>query len=201
MASFLHLDQAAKLVGKSEITLRRLLKTGKVTHRKEKTLTGFIYLLDPEELKRYYRIQTEPLPLGSSFAQPNLVDDVPVESAPTPALAKSVQVEVTKPAQSDQPPESAYWHQRAESLEDKYLQVLGEQAKIREELGLWRGRAEQAQQMVSALLPASTIVSTANQNTENKESISLSTWLVTILAIVAVLAVIGLGVAAYLTFS
>lgn len=48
------LKEAAGLVGKSELTIRRLVKSKKLTSQKEKTPTGFSYLVDEASLRSYY---------------------------------------------------------------------------------------------------------------------------------------------------
>jgi hypothetical protein len=48
------LKEACEITEKSEVTIRRLVKKGKVTSRKDKTSTGFVYLIDKESLLLYY---------------------------------------------------------------------------------------------------------------------------------------------------
>jgi len=57
--AFVYLDQAAEQVGKSEITLRRLIRANKISFEKEKTPTGFVYKVDPKSVLDYYASREE----------------------------------------------------------------------------------------------------------------------------------------------
>jgi|GEM_PF-5236755 len=193
MATYIQLDQAAKEVGKSEITVRRLIKGAKISHRKEKTLTGFIYLVDPEEIQRYY-----------STGQPEHaipLEEKELEEAPhshdAEVTARQIRVAVTGESGNL----SEYWQKRAETYEDRYYQELESQAKLREELGAWRGRAEQAQNMLVKLLPAPEQKAEVVPQAPQKEESSLPTWvLLLILGIGAVILVFAVYVA-YVVFT
>jgi len=50
------LKEAAQIVGKSELTIRRLVKAKKVNSQKQKTATGFSYLVDEDDLKSFYNL-------------------------------------------------------------------------------------------------------------------------------------------------
>lgn len=151
MAEFIHLDAAAKLVGKSEVTIRRLVKAGKVTAKKEKTHTGFIYLVDPEEVRGYYGMRGS-LKLGSDPAPRAEVEPDPEPEEPTKhAVATQGRVRVAISGVQGDPVE--YWVKRAETYEERYHHEVQNTAHLREELGLWRGRAEHAQALLMKLLP------------------------------------------------
>jgi hypothetical protein len=139
MADLVQLDVAAALVGKSEVTLRRLIKAGKVPVHKEKTLTGFIYLIDPAKLQAYYESRGE-------------VVFESMEEAPTEPVSKDSGARRLAVA-GENGGEVTYWQKRAETYEERYHAELQKHASAREELGIWRGRAEHAQAMLMKLLP------------------------------------------------
>lgn len=207
--AFVQLDQAARQVGKSEVTVRRLIKAGKISHRKEKTLTGFIYLVDPSEISRYYGDR------GSSaedFAQQmresgaEVVEEVRInrgesraesqESEQGPGSTRQIRVAVAGESGNL----SEYWQKRAETYESRYHQALESQSKLREELGAWRGRAEQAQNMLIKLLPAPTPPSSQEPKPTQVEKPQMpeiaqqsgSVWIVGLLAVIAGLFVVAL---------
>ncbi len=224
--AFVHLDQAARQVGKSEVTVRRLVKAGKISHRKEKTLTGFIYLVDPTEISHYYGDR------GSSsedFAQQlreagaEVVEEVrvhhakPLESS-TEDHGEQAQAESGSTRQirvavaSESGNLSEYWQKRAETYENRYHQTLETQSKLREELGVWRGRAEQAQNMLVKLLPAPAApTSTPEPEKEPEKPVepkkaekpenSSGTWVVALLAVIAGLFAVALTAAAFYVLS
>lgn len=154
MAEFIHLDAAAKLAGKSEVTIRRLVKAGKVNFEKQKTHTGFIYLVDPEEIKAYYGVRGS-LKLGSDpEPRAEIEPDPEPEEFETPskhAVATQGRVRVAVSGVEGDP--VAYWVKRAETYEDRYHNEVQRTAHLREELGLWKGRAEHAQGLLMKLLP------------------------------------------------
>jgi hypothetical protein len=137
MAELLPLEQAASAIGKSTTTVRRLVKANKIPFEKQRTPTGFIYLLDTDNLKAYYQARD-----GSIFDE-----DFPIEA---PAKAGQ-QVRIAVAGETGG--QAEYWQKKAELYEDKYLNELTGHAQTREDLGVWRGRAEQAQSMLLKLLP------------------------------------------------
>lgn len=200
--SYIPLDQAAREVKKSEVTVRRLLKSAKISHQKEKTLTGFIYLVDPAEIKHYYGMEDEQAPLEE---RPPVVieaadtDDGDGADATQPAgdggqemLSRQIRVAVAGETGNL----SEYWQKRAETYEERYNQEMQRESVLREELGLWRGRAEQAQNLVLKLLPASqpVPVEPAKPSLSNQ----IAYWLLVGLAVVIAILLGGLCAAAYL---
>lgn len=160
MAHFVQLDVAAKEVGKSEVTLRRLIKSGKVGHRKEKTLTGFIYLVDVEQVRAYYEqhqgTPVEVEKLSSEDLEKTTEATLSEEERARRAEAReerTVRLAVTGESGSM----AEYWQKRAQAFEERYHRELARHAEAREEMGVWRGKAEQAQEMLSKLLPAVTV--------------------------------------------
>ncbi|MBU6389378.1 hypothetical protein KGQ71_02575 [Patescibacteria group bacterium] len=147
MAELLPLDKAAAQVGKSEVTLRRLLKAGKIPFEKEKTLTGFVYRVDPDTVRAYYRIREGSIEDLARAAGENgeSEDDARSESS-----RKSVRVAVA----GETGGAHEYWQKKSDMYEEKYNAEVMKHAQTREELGVWRGRAEQAQAMLMKLLPA-----------------------------------------------
>jgi hypothetical protein len=132
---FLSIDKASKETGKSEITLRRLIRGEKIVFKKEKTHTGFMYLIDTESVLKHYAAAE-----ATQIAQQK-------EQEEKKATQKSNSV------RSDGG-HSTFWHQKSEMYEEKYLSEVAKHSETKQELGLWRGRAEQAQSMVVKLLPA-----------------------------------------------
>lgn len=94
MAERVHLDEAAKQSGKSEITIRRLIKAEKIPFEKEPTLTGFVYLVNPEDVKAYYATKGKTVTPAAADAvveaQPET--EVPVEQA-APSLPEEAEVQ------------------------------------------------------------------------------------------------------------
>jgi hypothetical protein len=159
MAEFIHLDAAAKLAGKSEVTVRRLVKAGKVTAKKEKTHTGFIYLVDPEEVKAYYGVRgslklgSDPEPRAEIEPDPEPAKSERAEEEPPSKHAVATQGRVRVAVSGIEGDPVEYWVKRAETYEDRYHREVQNTAHLREELGLWKGRAEHAQALLMKLLP------------------------------------------------
>lgn len=193
MAELLHLDAAAKLVGKSEVTLRRLVKAGKIAVEKEKTTTGFVYLVDADEVQRYYGVRR------SAQTTPK------TESKHDPEVPHAVESQgrVRVAVSGDQGSTMDYWLKRAETYEERYYKEVQKTGELREELGLWRGRAEHAQGLLIKLLPAPNTVevntpqATPVQQTVTKKTRRLTTAGVLVLVALPVLIVLG-GVLVYL---
>ena len=128
MPELLPLDAAAAVVGKSEITLRRLIKTGKVPAEREQTITGFIYRVDPELVKAYY---------SQREAEMEAAAPVAVEA---PGTTNRLAVSTQKQDNED------YWRKRAERYEQKYDESVKAHLHTKEEVGMWRAKAEHASQ-------------------------------------------------------
>lgn len=151
MAELLQLDAAAARAGKSEVTLRRLIKAGKIPAHKEKTLTGFIYMVDPDHIRAYYAGKAEDIPESVTPA-PETEAPATEKKEAIPSASANEGRRVAIATDSTSPNE--YWQKRAENYEHKYYQELEKNATAREELGVWRGRAEHAQAMLMKMLPA-----------------------------------------------
>ena len=151
MPEFVQLDKAAAEIGKSEVTLRRLIKAGKIPFKKEKTLTGFIYMVDPAAVRAYYQIKG-----GGNFTEDGASakeeDLLPLAESVSTQPKERSHVRVAVGGESGDLYE--YWLKRSELYEDRYNQEVSKHAQTREELGNWRGRAEQAQSMLVKLLPS-----------------------------------------------
>lgn len=174
MAEFLHLDAAAKLVGKSEVTLRRLVKAGKVASQKNKTQTGFIYLVDPEEVRAYYGVKSS-LKLGSD-PEPRVEiepDPVPVAEPVKHAVSTRQQGKVRVAISGIEGDPVAYWAKRAETYEERYQREIQNTANLREELGLWRGRAEHAQALLMKLLPGPSTAQISERRAAPQETMTV----------------------------
>lgn len=179
MAELVQLDKAASQVGKSEVTLRRLIKAEKIPFQKEKTLTGFIYLVDPNEVRKFYKMKPEDAP-------------APASKTKEPVAPQSPPVRIAIAGESGNVNE--YWQKKSELYEDRYHQELAKHSNTREELGVWRGRAEQTQAMLMKLLPAPQDVAVRNQQQEAPESKQgSSVWaiILTIVLLVLIAVVIG----------
>lgn len=146
MAIRVQLENAARQVRKSEVTVRRLIKAGKVPFEKQKTLTGFIYLVDPDEIRHFYQNRGVVSPTTKvETEKPNF----------QPKAEPDTETPVKRVAISDETGNSTgYWQKRSDLYEERYNQEMGKHAQAREELGVWRGRAEQTQSMLMKLLPA-----------------------------------------------
>jgi len=192
MANLIQLDVAAKLVGKSEVTIRRLIKAGKLHAHKEKTLTGFIYQVDADVVKAYYAQKSAPL--LRQHSEPEYEDD----NAPVHTVKNNGKVKVAVSGHSGDP--SAYWARRAEVYEERYTQAIEKNGALREELGLWRGRAEHAQALLVKLLPAPSTVEIKESATpihQPRKKRHLSFTGVMIVVAIPVLALVG-GALAFL---
>jgi hypothetical protein len=154
MAELLQLDKAAAQVGKSEVTLRRLIKAGKIPYQKEKTLTGFIYLVDPEKVRSYYQIRG-----GGMFSDEGNLESENVfasmqADAPQPEYMPNMGEPIRVAVANESGDQSSYWQKKADLYEDKYNTEVVRHSQTREELGVWRGRAEQSNSMLLKLLPS-----------------------------------------------
>jgi len=194
MAELMQLDAAAALVGKSEVTIRRLIKAGKVPFQREKTLTGFIYMVYPDHLRAYY---------GSGLSEEETAKaeaaaaEVRAEGATT-QTATAVRVAVAGETGNF----AEYWQKRADLYEEKFQQEAARHARTREELGLWRGRAEHAQGMLMQLLPAGDVKpeESAAEAAAGSDQNGSSIWfvIITVLLVIILVAAIGAGVYVYL---
>lgn len=174
MAELVQLDKAAALVGRSEVTLRRLVKAGKIPFQKEKTLTGFIYLVDAEAVRAHYGLGADDgfaygkddegaKPDQEASGQESPAEEIPVQK-PEKKESDGVAIPVAEDVKpngsvrvavaTDSSTVQDYWRKRSERYEDKYLQELSQHSQTREELGVWRGRAEQSQSMLLKMLPS-----------------------------------------------
>lgn len=160
MAELIQLDKAAALAGKSEVTLRRLIKAQKIPFQKEKTLTGFIYLVDPEEVRKFYNIKVDSAPKSTE------------ELPKSPSSQSGVRIAVA----GDSGNANEYWQKKSELYEDRYQQELIKHSNTREELGVWRGRAEQTQSMLMKLLPAPGDVEVQRPQVQHVEARPFWTW-------------------------
>lgn len=135
------LAEAALISGKSEITIRRLVKAGKVAFKKEATQTGFNYTVDADSVRAYY---------GQAAASESAT------SVEIPAKSTAIQTDSrVRVAVADESGSSvSYWHKRAEGYEQRFHAQVRANADLREQVGLWKGRAENAQAMLVKLLPA-----------------------------------------------
>jgi hypothetical protein len=173
MAEYIHLDAAAKLAGKSEITVRRLVKAGKVTAEKEKTNTGFVYLVDPDEVRGYYGMRgslnlgSDPVPRAEVEPDPEPIYDEPVKHA----VSTAGRVRVAVSGIEGNPVE--YWVKRAENYEERYHVEVQNTAHLREELGLWKGRAEHAQALLMKLLPGPGMLQVSERRNMPEETMTV----------------------------
>ena len=181
MPELLPLDTAAAAVGKSEVTLRRLVKAGKIPAEREQTITGFIYRVDPEVIKAYYAEREKELEVAppTKFTEPN-------------------RLAVSTSAQGNE----EYWRKRAERYEQKYDESIKAHLQTKEALGLWKGKAEQLSSAVQQIaqptppkqrpvkVPANLEVPTQKEVTSKKEPII--SWLSPIvLGLIVSLAIAG----------
>lgn len=193
MADHIQLDAAAALVGKSEVTLRRLIKAGKIPVKKEKTLTGFIYLVNPDDVAAYYQGK------GADTADFDDAADTPEPAAPQPTASNTPMRRLAVAGESGGA--SEYWQKRAEIYEERYHGEMQKHSQTREELGVWRGRAEHAQAMLMKMLPSPAEVTTSEAPKEQAPAPTQSngSWLITFLSIVVTISCLVLigGVAYY----
>lgn len=197
MAEAIQLDKAAALVGKSEVTLRRLIKAGKIPFEKQKTLTGFVYLVNPDHVKTFYKVRE-----GSIFDRDvkETIQEKKADSGESQSATGSVRVAVA----GDEGGAPAYWQKRSELYEDRYTNEVVKHAQTREELGAWRGRAEQAQSMLMKLLPAPSSevevqTESANDSYSHNQQSSSVMAVVTIILLTLTIALIA-GAIVYLQF-
>jgi hypothetical protein len=200
---YIQLEAAARQVGKSEITLRRLIKAAKISHRKERTITGFVYLVSPEEVLAYYQQGGLGGVIEEAMAEDVAQHRVSPQESPEPGdSARQRQVQVS--VESTAPDMSEYWQKRSEVYEDRYNQEVIRHTQVREELGSWRGKAEQTQEMLSKLLPA--MAETQQQaatvaeayTKEIKKARSTITWLSVVTSALFVTLVITVALFVYL---
>ncbi|MEI6478434.1 MAG: hypothetical protein WCO52_05615 [bacterium] len=187
MAELMQLDRAAAAAGKSEVTLRRLIKAGKIPFHKEKTLTGFIYMVDPDQVRAFYsgapiEIKPESVPVDEES------DATEPASIPTHAIRVAVAGESGAAHE--------YWQKKADMYEDKYNDEVVKHSQAREELGVWRGRAEQSQAMLMKLLPASS--DAAQPQAPVVPAKEGGGWLMTVLMTVLIVLMAAAAVGAFL---
>jgi hypothetical protein len=186
MAEQMQLDKAADLIGKSEVTLRRLVKAGRIPYVRQKTLTGFIYLVNPDDIRNYY--QQRGVIVGQTAEGEAEGSE---EELPRPAPSGPVRVAVA----SESGNAIDYWQKKAENYEEKYYKELASHSQTREELGTWRGRAEQAQAMVLKLLPAPQEVSVENRQGQERQANTSNGWVIgLVVGLILVFLIGGSGV-------
>lgn len=188
MAELVQLDKAAALVGKSEVTLRRLIKAEKIPFKKEKTLTGFVYLVDPNAVRKFYKMK----PVAAQPAETK-VTPTPVESEEATSHS-GVRIAVAGESGSV----SEYWQKKSDLYEERYREELVKHANTREELGVWRGRAEQTQAMLMKLLPAPQEVAVGNNVPEQGVAPKSSQALTVVSLIILMVLVAALGAVVYI---
>lgn len=166
MGQQVSLEDAAREVGKSLITIRRAVKSGKLHHQKIKTLTGFVYTVDVAEAKAFfngrssvpYHAVTEELkqikqelradhqenPNPTGYSDPTRPQPVP----PVQNTQSKYRIAVAGESGSL----TEYWQKRAEAYEERYYRELTKHSETREELGVWKGKSENAETMFQKLL-------------------------------------------------
>jgi hypothetical protein len=190
----MQLDKAASAIGKSEITLRRLVKANKIPFQKEKTPTGFIYLVDLDQVRAYYQAREGFVSAAVESPESSERANVPADSFTNHGTAVRVAVA------GDMGGAAEYWQKRSELYEDRFHGEVMKHAQTREELGMWRGRAEQAQAMLVKLLPGAQtesvrelsrgeVVPTSKENKPRPSNNAGNGILVFVLSIVGVLVV------------
>lgn len=199
MAELVQLDVAAGMIGKSEVTLRRLIKAEKIPFQKEKTLTGFIYLVDPDVVRAYYQSRDADIFGSEEFAATPFEEPAQASRPVEASASKNSSVRVAIAHENGSPVE--YWQKRAEIYEDRYTQEVVKHAQTREDLGVWRGRAEQAQTMLIKLLPAPNDVEVHHpkqaETPNPAQSAEASPWLVSILVSLILLIILAGGAFLY----
>ena len=68
-AQFISINEAAELVGKSQQTIRRVIKAKKVDSRREKTPQGFNYFIGKASLLSYYGVSESAAPAEQAVEQ------------------------------------------------------------------------------------------------------------------------------------
>lgn len=193
MADHIQLDAAAALVGKSEVTLRRLIKAGKIPVKKEKTLTGFIYLVNPDDVTAYYQGK------GADGADIDEAPEMPEPAAPQAAASNTPMRRLAVAGEAGGATE--YWQKRAEIYEERYHGEMQKHSQTREELGVWRGRAEHAQAMLMKMLPSPTEVTSSEAPKEQVPAPvqNNGSWVIVFLSIVVTISCLVLiaGVSYY----
>ena len=177
MPELLPLDAAATAVGKSEVTLRRLVKSGKVPAEREQTITGFIYRVDPEAIKAYYAERETEVEERAEIA---------------PKATTLNRLAVSTPAQGNED----YWRKRAERYEQKYDESVQAHLKTKEELGLWRGKAGNPQETILPVVKKSKEKKEVAANTEQEEKETVAAWVTPIVLGLLVALAIGGGIVA-----
>ena len=201
MAELLPLDKAAAQVGKSEVTLRRLIKAGRIPFQKEKTLTGFVYRVDPEQVRGYYKVRegalmAEDLPeIEEEKVEKPVAEEVlaqpKIESTP---VAQTVRVAIA----GESGDLYEYWQKKSDLYEERYNQEVSKHSQTREELGVWRGRAEQAQSMLMKMLPSGEVEVKTTPAEPIVRAERSSPVLIVLGTIIVVLAVVAAFVVLYL---
>ena len=96
MAEPILLHEAASQLGKSEITLRRLISSGKVPVIKEKTLNGFVFKVDIDQVADFY-VNRNALVEAESAATPEI-------SAIKKPIGKMIPIKLRAPVVPVPPP-------------------------------------------------------------------------------------------------
>lgn len=73
-ATFITIQEAAEISGKSIQTIRRAIKGKKVSSRKKKTPQGYNYAVDRDSLFKYYKIGPAPGVKGGARKQRSLAE-------------------------------------------------------------------------------------------------------------------------------
>lgn len=205
MAELVRLDKAASLAGKSEVTLRRLIKANKIPFQKEKTLTGFIYMVNPHDVLKFYNIRESVIEeaVKAEKDSSGVVETVVPRSKEVEKSYVGSTSTVRVAVAGEEGGATGYWQKRAERYEERYHTEIEKHSETKAELGLWRGRAEQSQAMLLKLLPAPQGVEIQQKEEPIvpaiKENNSLVVAMVSTLVVLVVIAVAGVVYLNYVT--
>lgn len=187
----LTLREAADLAGKSEQTIRRMIKSGRLTPHKQQTQTGFNYLVNRYEVAQLFGTDSS----DSESAVGTATVSEPAPAPPVePATTQSTQdpdrqpnhESASQPSQSDgggdvpsspatPPPDVAsFWQNQVDRLqtelettrakgEERQNQLVDELMRLKAEAGHAQGRAEALAQVKAELLQISLRLSGENR--------------------------------------
>lgn len=144
---FLKIDEAARLVGKSEVTIRRAIRANHFLVSKEETKSGFNYLIHRESLLKYYEMtpnQEGVSDKAADNAEPNqTTTQEPIQESEeeTETTNQNKKTEENQLKNSDHAAYSPQWFSANlaayfEKLSDPYkesLKILQEELKKRDE--------------------------------------------------------------------
>lgn len=122
MADLIPISTAATLVNKSEVTLRRLITAGKIPVHTEKTSSGLLYKVNPDDLYAYY------------VDRDATIDAANIEAVPIKTKEQTIPIKTQAATLPPPPPTPVPKAMATEDILSKYQAEVAAHAQTKAEL-------------------------------------------------------------------